>query len=310
MCRSFLSNWINEKGEEQTLGRMNLGVVSINLPYLAYEATTLEEFVELLEESMEMALSAQLQRVERLKKVKAKNNPTMFVHGAIARLNPEETIEHLFYDGRSSISIGFVGLWECVKVWGGGKADAMEVLKLMKAKCEEFKKNTRLSFSLYGTPSESLCYKFATAINQRWPDVLGKDYITNSFHMPVWEAVSPIEKWKYEEGFANIASGGFISYIEQPSLKDNLKAYEAFVDYAYEHLPYFAINIPVDKCYECGSIEEFKATAEGFECSCCGNTNPDTISVIRRISGYLTAPVVRKPNKGKMQEIVMRIKHN
>lgn len=311
-CRSFLNNWENpESGMEESLGRMNLGVCSINLPLVALKSLNGQSFEDTLDEALELAYKAQMERVERLKQTRAYQNPIMFVHGAIARLSPNTTIEELLYDGRSSISVGYVGLWECVDFLGFGrnKQAAENILKHMKKKLTEFRERSRLAFSIYGSPSESLCYKFARAVEDTYPDTLGRDYLTNSFHVPVWMNMSPIEKWKYEEGFALLSSGGFISYIEQPNLKHNLKAYESFVDYAYNHLPYFAINTPVDRCYECGNTAEFTATSEGFKCPCCGNSNPDTISVIRRVSGYLSAPNARPFNRGKQQEVGERTKH-
>lgn len=291
---------------------MNIGVVSINLPMYALEAKgELEEFYKLLDNNLEMAYKMHMVRVERIKHTKARQNPTLFIHGAIARLQPEQTIEHLLYGGRSSISIGFVGLAETVEVLVGGedKKLAMSILSTIKAKLELFTGRCDISFSLYGSPSESLAYKFAKALKEKFPEFQQKDYITNSFHQPVWIESSPFKKWEYEEGFAKISSGGHIGYIEQPSLKNNLEAYEAFVNFAYTKIPYFGINVPVDKCYLCGCEEEAKATAEGFECKGCGNKDKDTLKAVRRISGYLTSPTARPANKGKHQEMCERVKH-
>lgn len=311
-CRSFLAQYKDKHGKEKISGRMNLGVVSLNLPLYALDASgNPEAFFELLRSNMETALEVHMLRVNRLKKTKASHNPIMFQHGAVARLEPDQTIEGLFYDGRSSISIGFVGLAETVQILKGkqDKQTAMEILKFMKAVCNEFKERTRLSFSLYGTPAESLCYKFAKAIKEIHKESFEHDFLTNSFHQPVYEKTSPIDKWLYEEGFANICSGGFISYVEQPNLEHNTEAYEALVDFAYNHVPYYGINTPVDRCYVCGSTHEFIASESGFSCSECGNTDKTKMNVIRRVSGYLSAPNVRPFNKGKTQEICKREKH-
>ena len=160
--------------------------------------------------------------------------------------------------------------------------------------------------------SESLCYKAATCLDREYPGVLEheREYITNSFHQPVWLKTSPFDKWLYEEGFALISSGGFIGYIETPNLRNNLDALEALVNFGYKHIPYFGINQPIDACFLCGFKGEFSATPKGFVCPCCGNHDEETISVIRRVSGYLSAPGSRPFNKGKMAEVMERVKHS
>lgn len=310
-CRSFLSNWSDTEGNEKYNGRFNLGVVSINLPLLALESATDGDFYAKLDQHMQMAYRAQMNRVERLKSMKAKQNPILFTEGVLARLNPEDTIEQLFYDGYASISIGYVGLAECSEILKGSldKTFCKSILSYMKSKCEDFKNQSRLAFSLYGTPAESLCYKFARSIEKKYPSVLKRDYITNSFHQPVWIQSSPFEKWNYEEGFAFLSNGGNISYVETPNLKNNLKALEVLVDYAYERVPYFGINQPVDKCYECGYEGEFSVDRDGFHCPQCNNRNDKSMSVIRRVSGYLGNPTSRGFNSGKQQECSERTKH-
>lgn len=310
-CRSFLSKWTDESGKEKYNGRFNLGVVSVNLPLLALESTSDCDFFINIDKHMQMAYRAQMNRVERLKSMKAKQNPILFTEGVIARLNPEDTIEQLFYDGYASISIGYVGLAECSEILKGkiDKSFCTSILSYMKSKCEEFKNKSRLAFSLYGTPAESLCYKFANSIEKKYPSVLKRDYITNSFHQPVWIETSPFEKWDYEEGFAALSNGGNISYVESPNLINNLKALETLIDYAYYKVPYFGINQPVDKCYECDFEGEFTVDHNGFHCPNCNNRNDKTMSVIRRVSGYLGNPSSRGFNKGKQQECSQRTKH-
>ena len=156
-----------------------------------------------------------------------------------------------------------------------------------------------------------MCYKAATCLDRMYPDVLEheREYLTNSFHQPVWLKTSPFDKWLYEEGFAVISNGGNIGYIETPNLRNNLDALEALVDFGYQHIMYFGVNQPVDQCFKCGFQGEFKATPRGFCCPECGNHDESTISVIRRVSGYLSAPNARPFNVGKQAEVLERVKH-
>lgn len=311
-CRSFLSHFATENGEKYD-GRFNLGVVSLNLPMIAAEAKAGKGFfTELLDKHMETAYEAHMLRVGRLMDVTASQNPTLFMEGALARLGPDEKISKLFYDGYASISIGFVGLYEAVEILYDEpvrKEMAMNILKYMKDICAEFKDRSGLGFSLYGTPAESLCYRFASKLQEKYPGLIERDYLTNSFHQPVWLNSDPFSKWDYESGFAEISNGGNIGYVETPNLKHNMQALEALINYGYENIHYFGINQPVDQCFKCGFSGEFKATAKGFECPSCGNHEEGTISVIRRVSGYLSAPNSRPYNKGKMEEVLQRVKH-
>ena len=312
-CRSFLSYYATEQGEQYD-GRFNLGVVSLNLPLIAKEATAKGcIFVDLLAEHMQMAYDAHMMRVERIRHTKASQNPILFMEGALARLEANEEIGKLFEGGYASISIGYVGLAEAMDILypreNNHKTIGKLVLQFMNDICEEFKERSGLSFSLYGTPAESLCYKFARSLNEHYPGTIDRDYLTNSFHQPVWMQTNPFEKWDYEEGFAQVSNGGNIGYVETPNLKNNIPALEALIDYAYHKIPYFGVNQPVDQCFKCGFHGEFTATAKGFECPSCGNHEEETISVIRRVSGYLSAPNSRPYNKGKMQEVLEREKH-
>lgn len=314
-CRSYLSKYIDQQtGEEKYLGRFNLGVVSLNLPMLAAKAKTEDvDFYAVLDEYLELAYDAHMVRVNRLKGTKAGQNPIMWCEGVLARLDPGEEIDKLFYDGYASISIGYIGVYETCQILGreGDKNLALGILQHMKDKCAEFKERSRLGFSLYGTPSESLCYKAATCLDRMYPNVLKheREYLTNSFHQPVWLKTSPFDKWLYEEGFAVISNGGNIGYIETPNLRNNLDALEALIDFGYKHIMYYGVNQPVDFCMKCGFKGEAKATAKGFECPECGNHDPATLSVIRRVSGYLSAPNARPFNVGKQSEVMERVKH-
>ena len=314
-CRSFLSNYVDpQTGEEKYLGRFNLGVVSLNLPMLAAKAVAEgEDFYAVLDEYMELAYDAHMVRVNRLKGTKAGQNPIMWCEGVLARLDPNEEIDKLFYDGYASISIGYIGVYETCQILGreGDKNLALGICQHMKDKCAEFKERSRLGFSLYGTPSESLCYKAATCLDKMYPGVLEheREYLTNSFHQPVWIKSGPFDKWLFEEGFAIISSGGNIGYVETPNLRNNLDALESLVDFGYKHIMYFGINQPVDQCFKCGFQGEFKASPRGFICPCCGNHEEGTISVIRRVSGYLSSPNSRPYNAGKQAEVIERVKH-
>jgi ribonucleoside-triphosphate reductase len=185
-----------------------------------------------------------------------------------------------------------------------------DVLQKIHDKCDEFYKRSNIAFSLYGTPSEGYCLKSATAFKKMFGEgVIERDYLTNSFHLPVWVSTDPYHKFLYEKDFAKISNGGNISYVEQPNLKNNKKAYEDLLDFAYKHVHYFGINMPVDKCFKCGFSGEFLCTSKGFRCPQCDNRDEDSINVIRRVSGYLTAPNSRPFNKGKQQEVSERVKH-
>lgn len=310
-CRSFLSKWEDSNGKEQYDGRFNLGVISISLPMIALESESEEDFFNKLAYHMDIAYDAHMLRVQRLKDTKARQNPTMFMEGAIARLGADETIEKLFYDGYASISIGYVGVAECTEILNGevNKEFGLQILEYMKERCNKYKEESRIAFSLYGTPAESLCYKFARCIEEKYPNVLKRDYITNSFHQPVWIESTTFDKFDYEESFAYLSNGGNISYVETPNLINNMKALESLINYAYEHIPYFGINQPVDHCYKCNFDGEFAVDKDGFHCPVCENRDEDTISVIRRVSGYLGNPSSRGFNKGKQQECCQRIKH-
>lgn len=311
-CRSYLSKYVDETGNEKYDGRFNLGVVSLNIPLIASESISERDFYQKLSDYMDVAFDAHMVRINRFKECTAKQNPIMFMEGVIARLNADDKLEKLVYNNYASASIGYIGMSETSMIIKNeiNKNFILEVMEFMKSKCEDYKIKTNIGFSLYGTPSESLCYRFAKYVNEKYPNVLrGRDYITNSFHFPVWEEIELLDKFSYEIGFANVSNGGNISYVETPNLKDNLKALESIVNFGYEHMHYFGINQKIDVCYLCGYHGEFNADENGFSCPDCGNTDSDTISVIRRVSGYLGSPNSRPFNKGKQQEVIERKVH-
>lgn len=322
-CRSFLSVWKDHNGQEQLAGRNNLGVVSINLPRIAIEAMQdKSRFFKILDERLELSFQALMTRIDRLKGVKANIAPILYTEGAFGiRLQPNDEITKIFQDGRASISLGYIGLHEVGILMSGGthpfenKAaqDFLHrVVDYLAAATERWKAETGWGFSLYSTPSESLCNRFCKLDIEKYgqiKQVTDKGYYTNSFHLDVAKKVNPFEKIEFEKGFAQSASGGHITYVELPNMRHNLKALERIWDYAIENVPYFGTNTPVDSCGKCGFMGETKATAEGFTCPDCGNNDSASLSVTRRVCGYLGSPNARPFNAGKQKEVIRRTKH-
>nr|WP_307839102.1 anaerobic ribonucleoside-triphosphate reductase [Deefgea sp. CFH1-16] len=322
-CRSFLPAWRDEQGKEVLNGRNNLGVVSLNLPRIAIEAQgNIEQFNQLLQQRLQVCLRALNIRIQRLQGVKANVAPILYTEGAFGiRLKPQDDIMTLFKDGRASISLGYIGLHEVgVLLFGQHPADASaaqaflhNVVKTMGDATQRWKAETGLGFSLYSTPSESLCYRFCKLDQERFgdiSDVTDKGYYTNSFHLDVYRKVNPFEKIDFETGYAELATGGHITYVELPNMKHNLLALERIWDYAIERVPYFGSNTPVDACGACGFMGETLATANGFVCPDCGNHDSATLSVTRRVCGYLGSPNARPFNNGKQKEVMRRVKHH
>lgn len=320
-CRSFLGKYIEDEKEIHD-GRFNMGVTTINLPRLAIKADGSDsKFYKLLDEMLEVCKEALMYRIERLKGVKAKVAPILYMEGATgARLQAEDTIDRLLENGRSSISLGYIGVHETVLSLFGKhifddlvlRQKGINIVKYLSNKAEEWKSETGYGFSLYSTPAESLCYRFCKLDGEQFGVIEGitdKGYYTNSFHLDVNKKATPFEKIEFEQEYPKYASGGFITYCEFDALVKNPEALEAVWDFAYERVPYFGTNTPVDKCLECGFEGEFAATVTGFECPNCGNGNPKTSSVIRRCCGYLSEPSQRPFNKGKQHEVISRIKH-
>ncbi|MCB5195434.1 anaerobic ribonucleoside-triphosphate reductase [Deefgea salmonis] len=322
-CRSFLPAWRDEQGQEILNGRNNLGVVSLNLPRIAIEAQgNIEQFNQLLQQRLQVCLRALNIRIQRLQGVKANVAPILYTEGAFGiRLQPQDDIMTLFKDGRASISLGYIGLHEVgVLLFGQHPADSSaaqaflhNVVKTMGDATQRWKDETGLGFSLYSTPSESLCYRFCKLDQERFgdiSDVTDKGYYTNSFHLDVYRKVNPFEKIDFETGYAELATGGHITYVELPNMKHNLLALERIWDYAIERVPYFGSNTPVDACGVCGFMGETLATANGFVCPDCGNHDSATLSVTRRVCGYLGSPNARPFNNGKQKEVMRRVKHH
>ena len=321
-CRSFLSVWKDESGKEVLDGRNNLGVISLNLPRIAIESNgDRARFDELFNARLKLCFRALMSRIHRLKGVKANVAPILYSEGAFGtRLDPQQEIMELFKNGRASISLGYIGLHEVGTImYGEHPFDNTEcqkfllsIVERMNAATKNWSRETGFAFSLYSTPSESLCNRFCKLDQERYgdiPNVTDKGYYTNSFHLDVFRKVNPFEKIDFEAEFANHASGGHISYVELPNMRHNLKALEQIWDYAVEHVPYFGTNTPVDSCGKCGFMGETKATEEGFTCPDCGNTDSASLSVTRRVCGYLGSPNSRPFNAGKQKEMIRRIKH-
>lgn len=322
-CRSFLSVY-EEDGKQIHEGRNNLGVVSLNLPRIAIEAKGDEKrFYALLDERLILARQALDTRIERLKEVKARVAPILYVEGAAGvRLNPDDSIADIFKNGRASISLGYIGVHETVNALFGTekhlfddetlRAKALAIVQYLRDAVNRWKAETGYGFSLYSTPSENLCSRFCkldTAEFGLIDGVTDRGYYTNSFHLDVEKKVNPYEKLEFERDYPAIANGGFICYGEYPNIQHNIEALENVWDYSYSRVPYYGTNTPIDECYKCGFTGEFNCSSKGFVCPKCGNADSETVSVTRRVCGYLGSPDARPFNAGKQEEVIRRVKH-
>ncbi|MDG6897917.1 anaerobic ribonucleoside-triphosphate reductase [Actinobacillus delphinicola] len=321
-CRSFLNPYLNEKGEEVHSGRNNLGVVSINLPRIAIEANGDEKrFYEILDQRLALAKKALMTRIARLENTKAKVAPILYMEGACGvRLNAEDYVADIFKNGRASVSLGYIGIHETLYALFGEhiydnemlQEKGIEIVRHLSDATKQWKEETGYAFSLYSTPSENLCDRFCRLDSQAFgviPNVTDKGYYTNSFHLDVEKKVNPFDKIDFEMPYPSLANGGFICYGEFPNMQNNLKALETVWDYSYDRVPYYGTNTPIDECYECGFTGEFECTSKGFTCPKCGNHNSETVSVTRRVCGYLGSPDARPFNAGKQAEVQRRVKH-
>ena len=317
-CRSFLSPWKDENGNYKFEGRFNQGVVSLNLPQLGILAKGDEEkFWELLEDRLELCFEALMCRHEALHKVISDTSPVHWRYGAIARLEKGESIEKFLHDGYSTISLGYIGLYELTKLVKGvshtdpaGTEFAVKVMKSLREHCEKWKKETGLGFGLYGTPAESLCYRFARVDKKRFgtiEDVTDKGYYTNSYHVDVRENIDAFSKFTFESQFQTISSGGAISYVEIPNMRHNLEALEELVRFIYDNIQYAEFNTKSDYCHCCGYDGEITINDDlEWECPSCGNKDQKKMNVTRRTCGYLGENFW---NVGKTKEIKARVLH-
>ena len=326
-CRSFLQGWINpETGKDEEDGRMNLGVVTVNVPRIAIESHgDKARFWKLFDERMEVAHQALQFRIMRCKEATPVNAPTLFRFGAFGRLGANDNVDQLFKNERATVSLGYIGLAETTAVFYGknwirdhgwdpeGKEFALSIVKRMNELCKQWSKAEGYHYSVYSTPAESLTDRFNRMDREKFGRIEGvtdHDFYTNSFHYPVWLQPTPMEKLSYEKDFPYYASGGFINYCEYPCLQDNPKALEAVWDYAYNiGIGYLGTNTPIDHCFVCGFQGDFEPTEEGFKCPECGNSNPDKCNVTKRTCGYLGNPVQRPMVHGRHEEIAHRVKH-
>lgn len=326
-CRSFLQAWTDpETGEDVEDGRMNLGVVTVNVPRIAIESHgDKDRFWKLFNERMEVAHQALQFRIMRCKQATPVNAPTLFRYGAFGRLGANDNVDQLFRNERATVSLGYIGLAETTAVFYGknwirdhgwdpeGKEFALSIVKRMNELCRQWSTAEGYHYSVYSTPAESLTDRFNRMDREKYGVIEGvtdHDFYTNSFHYPVWLQPTPMEKLTFEKDFPYYASGGFINYCEYPCLQDNPKALEAVWDYAYNiGIGYLGTNTPIDHCFVCGFQGDFEPTEEGFKCPECGNADPDKCNVTKRTCGYLGNPVQRPMVHGRHEEIAHRVKH-
>ena len=334
-CRSFLTpdrfskkvgNIARAKnykeGQNKFYGRFNQGVVTINLVDVACSSKKdFDEFWKIFDERLELCHRALRLRHERLKGTPSDVAPILWQYGAIARLDKGETIDELLYHGYSTISLGYAGLYECVKYMTGkshtdkdAKDFALSVMKKMNDKCEEWKKSEDIDYSVYGTPLESTTYKFAKCLQKRFgiiPDVTDHDYITNSYHVNVRENIDAFTKLSFESEFQKLSPGGAISYVETPNMQNNIEAVLSVIQYIYDNIMYAELNTKSDYCQKCGYDGEIKVYEDengklGWECPNCGNRDQNTMNVVRRTCGYLGSHYW---NQGRTEEIRDRVLH-
>ena len=333
-CRSFLTpdrsgnGYDNvaraknyEPGKPKYYGRFNQGVVTINLPDVALSShQDMDTFWEIFDERLELCHRALRCRHERLLGTLSDAAPILWQYGALARLDKGETIDKLLYGGDSTISLGYAGLYECVKYMTGyshtdehGTPFAMAVMQRMNDKCAEWKAAENIDYSLYGTPLESTTYKFSKCLQRRFgiiPGVTDKGYITNSYHVHVSEEIDAFDKLKFESQFQRLSPGGAISYVEVPNMQDNLKAVIRVMQYIYDNIMYAELNTKSDYCQECGYDGEIKIVEDDgklvWECPHCGNRNQETLNVARRTCGYIGTQFW---NQGRTEEIRDRVLH-
>ena len=317
-CRSFLSPWTDENGNYKFEGRFNMGVVSLNLPQIGIIANGNEEmFWNLFNKRLELCKEALMCRYELLKGTISDVSPIHWQYGGIARLEKGEKIDKLLENGYATISLGYIGLYELTKLMTGethtsekGQEFAVKVLKKLKETTEAWKKETGLGFGLYGTPAESLCYRFARADKARFgsiEDITDKEYYTNSYHVDVREEIDAFSKLKFESQFQPISTGGCISYVEIPNMSKNIEALEQMITFIYENIQYAEFNTKSDYCHECSFDGEIKINDElQWECPQCGNKDESKMNVTRRTCGYLGDNYW---NVGKTKEIKNRVCH-
>ena len=319
-CRSFLTPYVDpETNKPKYYGRFNQGVVTINLVDVALTADKdMNKFWKILDERLELCHRALQVRHERLSKVPSDVAPILWQHGALARLKKGESIHELLHNGYSTISLGYAGLYECVKFMtdhshtdnGEGKDFGLKVMQRLNDKCKEWKAAENIDYSVYGTPIESTTYKFAKCLKKRFGEIEGitdRGYITNSYHVPVFEEIDAFSKLKLESEFQRLSPGGAISYVETPNLQDNLEAVIQVIKFIYDNIMYAELNTKSDYCQKCGYDGEILIDDNlEWYCPNCGNRDHATLNVARRTCGYIGSQFW---NKGRTQEIKERVLH-
>ncbi len=321
-CRSFLTPYVDpETNKPKYYGRFNQGVVTLNLPDIALSSGgNVEKFWQIFDERLELCHRALMCRHNRLKETLSDAAPILWQYGACARLKKGEPIDKLLYGGYSTISLGYAGLYECVKyMTGKSHTDpsatpfALDIMEKMNAACREWKKMHNIDFSLYGTPLESTTYKFAKCLQRRFGVIEGitdKGYITNSYHVNVRENIDAFTKLKFEAQFQHLSPGGAISYVEVPNMQNNIEAVLQVMKFIYDNIIYAELNTKSDYCQVCGYDGEIKIVEDGgklvWECPNCGNRDQDKMNVARRTCGYIGTQFW---NQGRTQEIKDRVLH-
>ena len=320
-CRSFLTPYVDENGKPKYYGRFNQGVVTVNLPDIALSSGgNIEKFWRIFDERMELCHRALLCRHERLKGTLSDAAPILWQYGACARLKKGEPIDKLLFGGYSTISLGYAGLYECVKyMTGKSHTDpsatpfALEIMNALNAACKKWKAQHNIDFSLYGTPLESTTYKFAKCLQKRFGVVEGitdKGYVTNSYHVHVTEPIDAFKKLEFEAQFQHLSPGGAISYVEVPDMQNNLDAVLEVMKFIYDHIIYAELNTKSDYCQVCGWDGEIEIVEQDgkliWKCPQCGNTDQDKMNVARRTCGYIGTQFW---NQGRTQEIRDRVLH-
>ena len=318
-CRSFLTPYVDNEGKPKYYGRFNQGVVTLNLPDVALSSDKdMDTFWKLMDERLELCHRALQARHKRLSKVTSDVAPILWQHGALARLKKGESIHDLLHHGYSTISLGYAGLYECVKYMtrhshtdnGKGKEFALQVMQKLNDKCKEWKEAEDIDYSVYGSPIESTTYKFAKCLRERFGKIKGitdKNYITNSYHVPVFEEIDAFTKLKLESEFQQLSPGGAISYVETPNLTNNIPAVLEIINFIYDNIMYAELNTKSDYCQECGYDGEILLDDDlEWYCPNCGNRDHDKLNVARRTCGYIGANFW---NKGRTQEIKERVLH-
>lgn len=321
-CRSALSPWKDEEGNYKFYGRFNQGVVTINLVDVALSSGgDMDAFWKIFDERLDLCYRALMCRHNRLKGTLSDAAPILWQNGALARLKKGETIDRLLYGGYSTISLGYAGLYECVKYMTGRshtdpevKPFALEVMEYMNKACNRWKEETNIGFSIYGSPIESTTYKFAKCLQKRFGIIEGvtdRSYITNSYHVNVSEEIDAFSKLKFESQFQALSTGGAISYVEVPNMQNNIPAVLQLIRYIYDNIMYAELNTKSDFCQECGFDGEIRIVTDDsgklvWECPKCGNRDENKLNVARRTCGYIGTQFW---NQGRTQEIKERVLH-